>query len=460
MGPEFGQRVRAQGLGELSRVSDIGQWILLCVAAFVWLAILLRRDRFSLGLPMAYMSCLLLIHVPGAVVPLLSERFSFTAEATGIGIRFTAIGAVCFVAGVQIVRFLNRQRPPVYRYVERREFWFFCLAGGLLLQFFLSFLGSVSGLQAAVDRGSMLWLLGALSGLRFGLASGDRRAMLTWGAASLVYPVLMLIWGGFLGFGSVAIIMILSALVVSVRNPAKLVVTGVVGGFVGLTIFVNYFVHRTEFREITWSSASNYQRAVAAVEMFADFKWFDPSDDTHLNAIDQRLNQNYFVGLAEIRLEQEQVGYLYGKSIWAGFAALVPRVLWPDKPETGGSGRMVADMTGLALSEDTSWGVGNVMEFQINFGTPGVMVGFLILGFLIGWLDYKAAMADAYGDLPKLILYFISAVALIQPGGSITEITGGAAAAVVMSFIWKWVWQMWFDHSHPQTPNQELAAYR
>ena len=34
------------------------------------------------------------------------------------------------------------------------------------------------------------------------------------------------------------------------------------------------------------------------------------------------------------------------------------------------------------------------MEFQINFGTPGVVVGFLILGWLIGTLDLKAAVAE------------------------------------------------------------------
>ena len=40
--------------------------VFICLAAFLWLLQLLRRDRVSLGLPIAYLYSLLLIHVPGA----------------------------------------------------------------------------------------------------------------------------------------------------------------------------------------------------------------------------------------------------------------------------------------------------------------------------------------------------------------------------------------------------------
>jgi hypothetical protein len=83
------------------------------------------------------------------------------------------------------------------------------------------------------------------------------------------------------------------------------------------------------------------------------------------------------------------------------------------------------------------------MELQVNFGMPGVAVGFLILGWLIGRLDYRAAAAEARGDLVKLILYYLPCVALIQPNGSIVELTGGAAAALVGAYIWKWIWTSW-----------------
>src|SRR5690606_30812846 len=98
------------------------------------------------------------------------------------------------------------------------------------------------------------------------------------------------------------------------------------------------------------------------------------------------------------RLKLGQVDYLRGRSVWEGAIALVPRLLWPDKPVYGGSPQIVREMTGLHLSENTSWGVGNVMEFYINFGIPGLVGGFLIVGALLGVLDRRAAQALQAGD--------------------------------------------------------------
>src|SRR5262249_2576562 len=112
-------------------------------------------------------------------------------------------------------------------------------------------------------------------------------------------------------------------------------------------------------------------RVGSVIDAVADAQWFDPANEKHLAALDQRLNQNYFAGLAARRISQGQVSYLYGRSIYEGLLALVPRLFWPDKPVFAGSPRIVAEMTGLYLSENTSFGIGQVMEFQINFGIPG-----------------------------------------------------------------------------------------
>jgi hypothetical protein len=137
-----------------------------------------------------------------------------------------------------------------------------------------------------------------------------------------------------------------------------------------------------------------------------------------------------------------------GDSVWEGFLALVPRALWPDKPVFAGSPQIVSKMTGLQLSRKTSFGVGNVMEFQINFGIPGVVIGFFVLGWLIGTLDLKAAAAEARGDLGGVILFFLPCVALIQPNGSLVELFGGSAAALVGAFAWNLAWKR-FDKKRP-----------
>ncbi|MDP9159517.1 MAG: hypothetical protein M3O09_04725 [Acidobacteriota bacterium] len=256
----------------------------------------------------------------------------------------------------------------------------------------------------------------------------------------------MLLLGGFLSYGSAAIIVVCATLTISTQRYWRVVVGIVVFSFLSLSIFVNYFQHRNNIREQVWGGAPLEARVDSVLDIIRDFEWFDSSNRRHLLALDARLNQNYFVGLAARRIQMGQSEYLYGETVWEGVLSLVPRVFWPNKPVISGSENIVLKMTGLRLSLGTSFGVGNVMEFQINFGTPGVIIGFLTLGWLIGKLDLRAALAEREGDLGRSILFFLPGVALIQPNGSIVDFTGGAAAALVAAYGWKWIWNRWIAH--------------
>jgi hypothetical protein len=214
-----------------------------------------------------------------------------------------------------------------------------------------------------------------------------------------------------------------------------------IAAFLSFHVFLSYFQHRDQIREAVWGGADMTERIDASLDMVSSFGLFDPGSPEHLNSLDQRLNQNYFAGLAATRIEDAQVDYLYGRSLWEGLIALVPRAIWPEKPVVAGSPKIVSEMTGLVLAEGTSFGVGNVMEFQINFGIPGIVVGFLVLGWAIGRLDHKAAIAERDGHASRVFLYFLPAVALIQPNGSIVELMSGSAAAYVGAQGWSWAWK-------------------
>ena len=416
--------------------------ISICIVAFVVLLSLLRRDRVSLGLPVAYLYSLLLIHVPGAFAHIVGSDFLLHSDLVEIGMRFTALGSVCFVVGVWFGRSPILQLP-VSPEVNRQRFFSFCLFGGWLLIYGVSPLYQIPSISAAVEKGGGIWMLGVMLGLRAALQRGDHKRMVIWIGALLVYPILMLLLGGFLSYGSAAVITVSAALAISTRNYWRVVVGIAVFTFLSVSIFTNYYQHRNDIRSQVWGGAPLEARVGSVIDTAKDFEWFDPSNRKQLVALDQRLNQNYFVGLAAKRIELKQVDYLNGESVWEGLLSLVPRVLWPEKPVFAGSPQIVSRMTGLWLSPTTSFAVGNVMEFQINFGIPGVVIGFFILGWVIGMLDLKAAAAERRGDLGKVILFFLPCVAMAT-GGSVVELGSGAAAALVGGFVWKHTWK-WFD---------------
>lgn len=425
--------------------------ISVCIAAFLALLWLVRRNQVSLGLPIAYLYLLLLIHVPGAFAHVVGGDFLLNTDLIQIAMRFVAIGAVCFVLGVWWARRRSPSTVPISGNLDRKGFFLFCLIVGWVSTFGLSPLYSIPSVSAAVIQGGAIWMLGVLLGLRTAVHTRDFRWTGFWLGALMVYPAAMLLIGGFLSYGGAAVVLIFSVFAVSARKYWQAV--GGVALFVvlSLSIFVTYFEHRNEIRKEVWNGAPMDARIDSVMGAVNDFQILDPTNRDHLYALDARLNQNYFAGLAARRIEQGRVNYLEGESVWEGLMSLVPRVFWPDKPVFGGSPQIVSKMTGLRFRYDTSIGVGNVMEFQINFGTPGVVVGFLILGWVIGTLDLKAAMAERRGELGKMILFFLPCVALIQPNGSLVELFGGAAAALVAASVWYWAWKKFMGRkSHPK----------
>jgi hypothetical protein len=443
-------------------LTTITSSIVICLAAFSVLVWMLRRDSVSLGLPIAYLFGLLLIHVPGAFAHAIGGDVLLNSDFTELGIWFTAIGAVCFIAGVWAARFpvVNLPSP---RLANRHQFWLFCLTGGWFFVYGLSSLGRIPSVGAAVEEGGAVWMLGVLLGLRAAIMRRDPKSTAMWLAAMAVYPVLMLLLGGFLSYGSAAIIIVLSGLTISIRSPLRVTVGIVIVALLGFNAFLNYFQHRNDIRDTVWGGASLAERVDVSMNAAREFEWFAPSNETQLRALDQRLNQNYFVGLAASRISSGQADYLYGRSLREGLQALVPRIFWPDKPVFGGSPRIVAEMTGLTLSDSTSFGVGNVMEFQINFGMPGVVIGFFVLGWVLGLLDRKAALAEASGDLGRAFLFFLPAASLIRPNGSLVEMAGGPAAALVAAYGWKFAWKLWsvratLETFQARTPGRPKSA--
>src|SRR4051794_2543776 len=106
--------------------------IAVCIGAFVALVWLIRREKASVGLPIAYLANLLILHVPGAIAQVLDNTGTTLTppQYTRTGIILTAIGSAAFIAGVILSR-MNR-KPIEAQPAARTLFWKYCvLAGGI-----------------------------------------------------------------------------------------------------------------------------------------------------------------------------------------------------------------------------------------------------------------------------------------------------------------------------------------
>jgi hypothetical protein len=209
--------------------------------------------------------------------------------------------------------------------------------------------------------------------------------------------------------------------------------------FVGLSLFVNYMAAREEIRQSVWvQKADVFDRVQRLLPIFQNFELVDVSNPKHRYVIDGRLNQNPLVGLAAERLDFGQVGYSYGATFKDMFIGLIPRALWPEKPAVGGGASVVSDFTGSQFAEGTSVGAGQVLEFYVNFGTVGVIVGFFIYGLLIAMMDLRIIESLRAGDQRGYLLWFMLCLAMMQPGGNLVEITVTALGATIVAYVFSY----------------------
>ena len=415
----------------------------LCIASFVLLVMLLRKSGISLGLPIAYLFSLLFNHVPGAVAHILGSPELTPTQYTETGIWFTAVGSVAFLVGVGVVHLGHGKQVLPSQPAHRQDFAKFCLVGGLLVTYALSFITVLTSVGMIVLQAGSIWIFGTLIGLREALRRGTLIQTTFWVAAMAIYPVMTLVGAGFLSFGSTPVFVILSGLVISTRKTWRVVVGIAAATFVFFHLFLSYFANRTDIRDAVWGGANLEIRIKQSAKMFTEIEFFSREKSHQMRALDARLNQNYFCGLAAEWIDARVVHFLYGRSINEGLLSLVPRILWPDKPSYGGSYGIITEMTGFEVNDTTTFGVGHVMEFYINFGIPSLIGGFLLLGLLFGWLDRRAALAERSGDLGLAIVYFLPLVAMNMPLGSLAELTGSGLSSYLAALGWCWIWGKW-----------------
>jgi hypothetical protein len=285
-----------------------------------------------------------------------------------------------------------------------------------------------------VSTGQQLIIVGLALCCWVAWRNGTKGKLIGWLFVTATLPFITIVTRGFIGYGAVAALTVLVFISGFIRPRALVLAGALIVAYVGLSVFVTYMRDRRDIRDTVWGGQSMQVRVNQLEKTLTDFEWFDLSRSEHLGQVDGRLNQSFLTGLAVSRLS-DSGEYVHGDTLWQATLALVPRALWPDKPIEAGSGNMVSEYTGLRFAPGTSVGIGHVMEFYVNFGTLGVVVGFLAMGVLVTILDVTAADRLVMNNLHGFVLWFLPGISLLQVGGSLVEATVSTVASVAVAFL-------------------------
>jgi hypothetical protein len=418
--------------------------------ALIWIvvgvALALASQRSSAGLPLAYFAGLSIIHAPGAMIHLDAEESKWTR----LGFELTVIGMVAFLVGVIIGRTIVFLRRPEQNTGARRLpdlspgslaalnrlALYYCLFGGIDYFILMPLVGEITSATAITSSIGALIVVGAC--LRLWVAQEGRDWLKWWTTICLVplLPLSTVIYAGFLGYGTYWALTISTFIFAQSRQRLLYFSLAPVVVYVGMSVFVNYMDARQDLRKLVWYQQSSLADRLDRVEnIFQNFEWLDLSNKKHRESIDGRLNQNFLVGAAVERLKSGRTPFASGATISDMMISLIPRAIWPDKPPVGGGGNVVTKFTGIRFARGTSVGAGQVLEFYVNFGTWGVIGGFIIYGLLLGYMDVTIIESLRRDDRRRYLFWFMIALSLLQPGGNLIEITVSAAAAVPTAYV-------------------------
>lgn len=404
-----------------------------------------RGNALGTGLVIAFLINQWMNHWLGAVLYALPSYAFYDPQLILDGFEQSVYAVLAFAFAVIVLgpmlwnstlgRALNADTPKPILTPQNRDLPRLYLIIGVFV-FLLSFpLDNYPTLTAIVSSTSQLLVVGLCllcwqgwhtrnyAGFMLGLILAASQAFVT------------IVTQGFLGYGTVAFITVFSFVASFIRPRLVLAAAALVLAFVALSFYVTYMRDRTAIRAVVWGGQPADSRITRVVETASTLEWFDWQNRTHLFRIDQRLNQNFLVGSAVRYVTRGHVEFAEGETIWDAFLALIPRVLWTDKPLRAGGNALVSLYTGIGFARGTSVGIGPVMEFYVNFGSVGVIAGFLVLGTLVSFADRTAAYYLWQGDWERFLLWFLPGLGLLQIGDSLVTLSASTGAGLLTAIL-------------------------
>ncbi|MCF3936666.1 hypothetical protein L1787_25065 [Acuticoccus sp. M5D2P5] len=249
-------------------------------------------------------------------------------------------------------------------------------------------------------------------------SSINKKPLWPWFIAAAGIPIFYFSFAGFMSYGFQEIIT-LSIFYVAMlrRSPPTLTIYIIymsAATYIILSLFVSYMAIRYELRAVLWSTTDFSDRLDAVAHLLSSLRLFNPWNFDDLDALMTRLNQGMLVGKVIEYHEIYPELRLFGSGLLLSAFAWIPRFLWPNKPALGGSEMLTAN-TDYNFSDHATFGAGQVVDFYVNFGAAGVILGFFTLGVVVSIVDRRAGIALRRGDLLTAAAWFATGIALARP---------------------------------------------
>ena len=405
-----------------------------------------RRREYSAGVVLTYVILFLGSHaLQGAVYAMPWYTPLFEPSLVDAGFVQSTIGLISLAVGAMIVAPILRQAnrkaqssfadtapmPENEDYHQSRLPIFYLLAG-LIAYFILTPLFStVPTLSAFVSGLYRLIHIGLVLGFWQALTRQKRNKLTLFVLIGLVllWPMVTILNDGFLGFGLWPTVFVFAFVALRQRRPLLPLILLPVVFYLGLSLIVTYYGERTIIRGAVWGGTELEARIGTLIGVFTnDAQFFDINNGQQLTYVDERLSLNRLIGLGVRRLDTGINDYAGGETILDAALMVIPRAIWPEKPIVAGGQELVNRYTGVYMYGSTSVALGQVLEFYVNFGTMGVIAGFLILGLLLALIDRKVANSLRIGNYYAAALWLIPAFGLWLPEDNLITMVGSSVS--------------------------------
>lgn len=436
--------------------TTIAFWLTAGVLAFIGTMIhCIKSPKGTLGFPIAFMFALLIMHI-GSVVHLFPGYFhqndpflagiGYTRISVAKGMQVSMIGYLAMAAGIYLTSYFrqpynlefDRSHYPA-QFLRIAERAMLIVGGGFFVAILVApWLTAVPSLGAVVFSSRSLLPVAICFALLRRVWLGEGMSLWQIGLLTAAIPLANLLGNAILAESLATVIFISCfwlAIVGRRLGVGRALLALALGSYAFLFLSINYLLVRGEFRDVVWEPTSTFSERVDALgTALSKFTPLSSEDEDQLFALDARLDQALFTGMAVEKLEYQPDTYENGSTLMAGVFSFVPRIIWTTKPVRGGS-EFLTKHTGYEASNETTYGIGPFFEFYVNFGLFGVIFFSLLLAALVRWIDLRCYRAMVIGRMTEAVPLAVGGLALVQPLSTMSSVFSSFYASIIIGFI-------------------------